>query len=77
MFENIIESWFGSSTASYNDFIKALLADDKKAMNHYINDVALATFSYFDTGKHPSGAEPERFYHGFAFCGKKVLIGAG
>ena len=66
MFENIIESWFGSSTASYNDFIKALLADDKKAMNHYINDVALATFSYFDTGNKPTAkVEPERFYHGF------------
>lgn len=66
MFENIIESWFGNSTASYNDFIKALLANDKKAMNHYINDIALATFSYFDTGNKPSArVEPERFYHGF------------
>ena len=36
------------------------------AMNTYINRVASATFSYFDTGKNPSGeAEPERFYHGF------------
>ena len=27
---------------------------------------AFATFSYFDTGKHPSATtEPERFYHGF------------
>ena len=35
-------------------------------MNHYMNKVALATFSYFDTGKKPSeNAEPERFYHGF------------
>ena len=34
-------------------------------MNHYMNRVALATFSYFDTGKNPSGEEPERFYHGF------------
>ena len=49
----------------YNDFIKALLIGDLKAMNHYMNRVALATFSYFDTGKNPSGEEPERFYHGF------------
>ena len=50
----------------YNDFIKALLADDKKAMNTYMNRVAFTTFSYFDTGKHPSKeSEPERFYHGF------------
>ena len=35
-------------------------------MNIYMNKVALATFSSFDTGKKPSEAtEPERFYHGF------------
>lgn len=35
-------------------------------MNIYMNDVALATFSTFDTGKQPSKkSEPERFYHGF------------
>ena len=28
-------------------------------------DVALDIFSSFDTGKHPSRTEPERFYHGF------------
>jgi len=27
---------------------------------------------YFDTGKNPSEEEPERFYHGFAFCGKST-----
>lgn len=51
---------------AYNDFIKALLSDDRKAMNIYMNRVAFTTFSYFDAGKHPSGeTEPERFYHGF------------
>lgn len=34
-------------------------------MNAYMNRVALNIFSYFDTGKGPSGTEPERFYHGF------------
>ena len=34
-------------------------------MNVYMNRVALSTFSYFDTGRNPSGEEPERFYHGF------------
>ena len=35
-------------------------------MNIYMNDVALATFSSFDTGKKPSEkSQPERFYHGF------------
>ncbi len=45
--------------------IKALLKGDIKAMNTFMNRVALSTFSYFDTGKEPSFAEPERFYHGF------------
>ena len=35
-------------------------------MNVYMNDVALVTFSSFDSGRHPSGnTQPERFYHGF------------
>ena len=65
MFDNMISSWFDVSEGSYNDFIKALLLGDRKAMNAYMNRVALSTFSYFDTGNRPSGAEPERFYHGF------------
>lgn len=66
MFENMIGGWFKNYSPAYNDFIKALLADDLDAMNEYMNRVALATFSNFDTGKHPSmAAEPERFYHGF------------
>ncbi len=66
MFRNMIEGWFKGYVPAYNDFIKALLQGDKKAMNHYMNRVALATFSSFDTGNKPSeSAEPERFYHGF------------
>ena len=35
-------------------------------MNAYMNEVALATFSNFDSGTHPSSkSQPERFYHGF------------
>lgn len=64
MFHSLIKNWF-KSTSAYNDFIKALLLGDTKAMNHYMNNVALNTFSYFDTGRRPSGEEPERFYHGF------------
>lgn len=65
MFGNMIHKWFGRASSVYNDFIKALLADDIKAMNVYMNKLAFATFSYFDTGKNPSEQEPERFYHGF------------
>ena len=65
MFEHMIRNWFGDYEEPYNDFIKALLLNDLKAMNYYMNEVALATFSYFDTGRNPSKEEPERFYHGF------------
>lgn len=66
MFERMIREWFSRFTPNYNDFVKALLAGDTKAMNAYMNRVALATFSYFDTGRNPyEAAEPERFYHGF------------
>ncbi|MDE7267485.1 MAG: ATP-binding protein, partial [Lachnospiraceae bacterium] len=66
MFEQMIDGWFREYTPDYNTFIKALLQDNKKAMNTYMNRVALATFSNFDTGRKPSGeTEPERFYHGF------------
>ena len=65
MFAAMVRGWFRESKREYNGFIKALLADDLKAMNYYMNKVALATFSYFDTGKNPSDLEPERFYHGF------------
>ncbi len=65
MFRSMVRGWFRKDTANYNDFIKALLSDDLEAMNAYVNDVALATFSSFDVGKKTSRSEPERFYHGF------------
>lgn len=66
MFDRMIEEWFARYTPAYNEFVKALLADDRRAMNVYMNRVALATFSCFDVGDKPSEyVEPERFYHGF------------
>ncbi len=66
MFRRMIDGWFKKYTPNYNAFVKVLLADDVRAMNHYINRIALETFSFFDTGKGSSAsAEPERFYHGF------------
>lgn len=66
MFENMIHEWFSDYDSGYNDFIKALLLDDLKAMNLYINRVAQLTFSFFDSGEKASAEkEPERFYHGF------------
>lgn len=65
MFYGMVRNWFQESRSDYNDFVQALLDGDRKAMNAYMNRVALNTFSYFDTGNRPSGEEPERFYHGF------------
>lgn len=66
MFRQMVDGWFKDRTPYYSEFVRALLAGNRKAMNRYMNKVAMATFSYFDTGKNPSGeTEPERFYHGF------------
>ena len=65
MFRSIVRGWFRCAKTDYNGFVKALLNGNLKEMNVYMNEVALKTFSYFDTGKNPSRLEPERFYHGF------------
>ncbi len=66
MFQRMIRKWFTGTGTTYNGFIRALLQDDVKSMNAYMNRVALATFSYFDGGRNPSmESQPERFYHGF------------
>jgi hypothetical protein len=75
MFKRMVKTWFKKASGNYNQFIKALLKGDKKAMNVYMNKVALNTISYFDTGKQPSGAEPERFYHGLVLGLMVELIG--
>ena len=65
MFQSMIHRWF-SPIRKYNEFLKALLGNDVGLMNRFMNDVALKTFSSFDSGNKPSEeAEPERFYHGF------------
>ena len=67
MFWKMVKDWFKNDTeVYYNEFIKALLNDNVKKMNTFMNKVALNTFSFFDSGNKPSEqAEPERFYHGF------------
>ncbi|MBR5969547.1 MAG: AAA family ATPase [Lachnospiraceae bacterium] len=66
LFEGLVKGWFGSMDAHYNEFVKAMLSDDLDAMNAYMERMAFAVFSDFDTGKKPSDrSEPERFYHGF------------
>ena len=66
LFEDMVEGWFSDDAVPYNDFLKAFLAKDLDYMNEYMNRVAEAAFSTFDTGRNPSDdTNPERFYHGF------------
>ena len=57
----MFKGWFAKNQSNYNQFMKALLSDDIDAMNYYMNQIIMTTFSYFDVGQN----EPERFYHGF------------
>ena len=67
MFERLVSRWFRRrGEEHYNEFIKYMLQGNVRAMNDYMNRIALYTFSSFDAGRHPSEeTEPERFYHGF------------
>ncbi len=66
MFEDMICGWFGADDVPYNNFIKALLLNDIEAMNEFMNDIALTTFSSFDIAESVAKNDaPERFYHGF------------
>ena len=66
MFKKMILRWFSPAKSETNEFIKALISGDIESMNEYMNDVALRTFSSFDSGKHTSEKKaPENFFHGF------------
>ena len=66
MFRKMIIRWFIPAKNETNEFIKALISGDIESMNEYMNDVALNTFSSFDSGKKKSNRKaPENFFHGF------------
>jgi hypothetical protein len=66
MLNDMVSGWFEQDKTDYNGFIQALLMDNVRRMNTFINKFSLNTFSYFDSGNRPSeSSEPERFYHGF------------
>ena len=66
MFRKMILRWFTPAKHETNEFIKALMNGDVESMNEYMDDVALQTFSSFDSGKKESAKKtPENFYHGF------------
>ena len=66
MFRKMILRWFSPAKHETNEFIRALISGDIESMNEYMNDVALNTFSSFDSGKKKSNRKaPENFFHGF------------
>ena len=66
MFRAMIKEWFSDVYSEKKDFLKALILGDVDAMNQYMNDIALETFSSFDVaGRENSRVRPENFYHGF------------
>ncbi|UYJ39434.1 MAG: ATP-binding protein [Lachnospiraceae bacterium] len=66
MFRKMILRWFSPAKNETNEFVKALINGDIEGMNVYMNEVALNTFSSFDSGKKiASKKAPENFFHGF------------
>ena len=54
MFTKMFAGWF-NKTEYYSDFVKSLLKNDCEEMTIFMNKIALATFSYYDT----ANSEPE------------------
>ena len=64
-FEDMFKNWFAAVKENYNGFTKALLSNNVRDMNLYINAVTKGVISYLDAGAKPSvQSEPEKFYHG-------------
>ncbi len=60
MFRGMIKEWFSNVYTEKNDFLKALILGDLDAMNNYMNEIALDTFSSFDVaGREESRVRPE------------------
>lgn len=63
LFKKLIRGWFDPTDAAYNGFIKAMLADNVKEMNAYMNKAVPLLLGCFDTGNRPSAkTEPERLH---------------
>ncbi len=51
MLKKMVRSWFSPSASNYNEFMKAFLQDDIKAMNVYMNRVATSVLVSLIQGK--------------------------
>ena len=63
MFDKMVTGWFARG-GGLSRFADVMLKGDVRGMNRYLNEIALASMSYFDSGNSPSFKEPENFYHG-------------
>lgn len=51
MFQRMVDGWFKGRTPYYSEFVHPFLAGNFESMNCCINEIVLATFSCFGTGK--------------------------
>lgn len=66
MFAGMVRQWFAPAGTANDSFVAAMMCGDENAMNVYMRDIMLMTFSSFDSGTKPSVSSlPEKFYHGF------------
>ena len=63
-FDRMVEGWFSPANVRYGQFEKAILSGDTQTATRCLAEVTRACMGSFDSGNHPSGSEPERFYHG-------------
>ena len=65
MFYGMVHQWFDQGSYSMSDFVDSMLSGNVEEMNLFMNQIALTSFSSFDTASSQGQTEPERFYHGF------------
>ena len=60
----MVSGWFAKAEEDDNGFVKAMLADNVKEMNAYMNRIALQTFSYLISEKVRQGRNGTFFIMG-------------
>ena len=68
LLSEIVEDWFLPCRDSYNNFLKALLANEVKYMNMYFQQIAVETFDSFINFQRSARKEAEQFYYAFALA---------
>lgn len=68
LLSKLVEDWFRPCRDSYNNFLKALLANEVKYMNMYFQQIAVETFDSFINFQRSARKEAEQFYYAFALA---------